>query len=53
MNNSRELSLTRHIEAPPDKVWDVLVNRQEEWFCPKPGAPRSTIRTAGPAAAAT
>lgn len=34
--SERELSLTRHIAATPDKVWDVLANRQEEWFCPKP-----------------
>src|SRR5690606_4417158 len=32
----RELSLTRYIDAPPETVWDVMVNRQEEWFCPKP-----------------
>lgn len=31
-----ELSLTRFIAAPPEAVWDVLANRQEEWFCPKP-----------------
>lgn len=31
-----ELSISRHIAASPEKVWDVLVNRQEEWWCPKP-----------------
>lgn len=31
-----ELSVTRFIAAKPDKVWDVMVNRQEEWWCPKP-----------------
>ena len=31
-----ELSVTRTIAAPPEKVWDVLVNRQEDWWCPKP-----------------
>jgi len=31
-----ELSVTRHIATPPAKVWDVMVNRQEEWWCPKP-----------------
>ena len=31
-----ELSVTRFIAAPPEKVWDVMVNRQEEWWCPKP-----------------
>jgi uncharacterized protein YndB with AHSA1/START domain len=25
-----------HIAAPVERVWDVLVNRQEEWWCPKP-----------------
>jgi len=33
---SHELSVTRYIAAPPEKVWDVMVNRQEEWWCPKP-----------------
>ncbi len=27
-----ELSITRHIAAAPEKVWDVLANRQEEWW---------------------
>lgn len=31
-----ELSITRYIAAPVERVWDVLVNRQEEWFCPAP-----------------
>lgn len=31
-----ELSISRHIAASPEKVWDVLTNRQEEWWCPKP-----------------
>ena len=31
-----ELSVTRFIAAPPEKVWDVLANRQEEWWCPHP-----------------
>jgi uncharacterized protein YndB with AHSA1/START domain len=31
-----ELSVTRFIAAPPAKVWDVMTNRQEEWWCPKP-----------------
>ena len=31
-----ELSITRYIDAPPAKVWDILANRQEEWWCPKP-----------------
>jgi uncharacterized protein YndB with AHSA1/START domain len=32
----KELSVTRYIAAPPAKVWDVMVNRQEEWWCPRP-----------------
>jgi uncharacterized protein YndB with AHSA1/START domain len=31
-----ELSITRFIAASPEKVWDVLVNRQNEWWCPAP-----------------
>ncbi|HSG35494.1 MAG TPA: SRPBCC domain-containing protein [Sphingomonadaceae bacterium] len=31
-----ELSVTCFIDAPPAKVWDVMANRQEEWWCPKP-----------------
>lgn len=31
-----ELSITRYIDAPPAKVWDVMTRRQEEWWCPKP-----------------
>ena len=36
MSDVKELSVTRFIAAPPAKVWDVMVNRQEEWWCPKP-----------------
>lgn len=31
-----ELSITRYIAAPPAKVWDVMTNRIEEWWCPTP-----------------
>jgi uncharacterized protein YndB with AHSA1/START domain len=31
-----ELSVTRLIAAPPTKVWDVMVNRTNDWWCPKP-----------------
>lgn len=31
-----ELSVTRLIDAPPAKVWDIMVNRTNEWWCPKP-----------------
>ena len=33
---SHEISVTRFIAAPPEKVWDVMANRIEEWWCPKP-----------------
>lgn len=32
----KELSVTRFIAAAPDKVWRVMTDRQEEWWCPKP-----------------
>lgn len=31
-----ELKVSRHIAAPPSVVWDVMANRQEEWWCPAP-----------------
>ena len=31
-----ELSVTTFIAASPEKVWDVMANRQNEWFCPAP-----------------
>lgn len=31
-----ELSVTRFIAAAPDRVWDAMTNRIEEWWCPKP-----------------
>lgn len=31
-----ELCVTRFVAAPPEKVWEVLAHRQEEWWCPKP-----------------
>ena len=36
MSDNNELSVTRYIAAKPDKVWDIMVNRQEDWWCPKP-----------------
>lgn len=35
-DKARELSVTRFIAAPPAKVWQVMAERQEEWWCPKP-----------------
>jgi uncharacterized protein YndB with AHSA1/START domain len=34
--NPAELSVTRYIDAKPDTVWTVMVDRTEEWWCPKP-----------------
>ena len=31
-----ELSVTRLIDAPSDKVWQVMTERTDEWWCPKP-----------------
>ncbi len=31
-----QLSVTRLIDAPAATVWDVMVNRTNEWWCPKP-----------------
>lgn len=34
--NGFELSVTRHIAASPERVWDIMTNRMAEWWCPKP-----------------
>lgn len=31
-----ELSVERHIAAPPETVWQVMTERLTEWWCPKP-----------------
>lgn len=31
-----ELSVTRYIAAPPEKVWQMMTERQTEWWCPAP-----------------
>ena len=31
-----DLSVTRFIAAPPEKVWKAMTDRQEEWWCPVP-----------------
>jgi len=36
MTDTKELKVTCFIDAPPEKVWDVMVNRMEEWWCPAP-----------------
>ena len=36
MADDLTLSVTIYIAAPPEKVWQVLTERIEEWWCPKP-----------------
>ncbi len=31
-----ELAVERHIDAPPETVWQVMTERMIEWWCPKP-----------------
>lgn len=35
-DNGWALTVTRFINATPEKVWDIMTNRIEEWWCPKP-----------------
>lgn len=35
-DGNNELSVTRFIAAPPAKVWEVMAERQTEWWCPTP-----------------
>lgn len=35
-DQANELVVTRFIAAPPAKVWEVLAERQSEWWCPRP-----------------
>ncbi|WOK35391.1 SRPBCC family protein [Sphingomonas sp. C3-2] len=36
MKKDWELSVSRHIAAPPEAVWQVMTERMPDWFCPKP-----------------
>ena len=36
MSETHELKIVRTIAAPPAKVWDIMTNRIDEWWCPKP-----------------
>lgn len=36
MSDTNELSVTLFIAATPEKVWQVMTRRQEEWWCPQP-----------------
>ena len=31
-----ELSVERHIAAPPAEVWQIMTGRITEWWCPRP-----------------
>ena len=33
---SFDLSVERHIAAPPSRVWENMTKRITEWWCPKP-----------------
>ena len=35
-NEKLELRVERHIDAPVEKVWRMMTERFEDWFCPKP-----------------
>ena len=32
----RELSVETFIDAPPQKLWDIMTGQLEQWWCPKP-----------------
>jgi uncharacterized protein YndB with AHSA1/START domain len=36
MTDIYELSIERHIAAPPETVWKVMTERTAEYWCPKP-----------------
>lgn len=35
-SSENELSVTRHVAVPTAVAWNVLANRQAEWWCPAP-----------------
>lgn len=35
-NDNQELSVTRYIDAPPERVWQIMTERLTEWWCPRP-----------------
>jgi len=36
MSEGNELSVTRLIDSPADRVWTIITERLTEWWCPKP-----------------
>lgn len=33
---SYDLSVERHIAAPPSQLWEIMTKRITEWWCPRP-----------------
>ena len=48
MSGTNELSVTCFIAAPPAKVWHIMTERQEEWWCPKPWRTEITVQDKRP-----
>jgi uncharacterized protein YndB with AHSA1/START domain len=42
------LTVTRTMAASPERVWDLLVNRMEDWWCPKPWRAELTVQERRP-----
>ena len=36
MSEGNEMSVTRLIDSPVDRVWTIITERLTEWWCPKP-----------------
>src|SRR3546814_14464628 len=36
MTDTNALTTTRYIDHAPETVWDVMVHRRADWWCPKP-----------------
>jgi uncharacterized protein YndB with AHSA1/START domain len=36
MSTNQELSVDIFIDAPPEKVWALMTEQLEEWWCPRP-----------------
>jgi uncharacterized protein YndB with AHSA1/START domain len=33
---NHQLSITKYIAAPPEKIWQIMTERFSEWWCPTP-----------------
>ena len=38
-----EMSVSRFIEASPEKVWEAMTDRQDEWWCPAPWRSQTVV----------